>query len=149
MKYGEVGEICAKIDTMFLYYEGNMEETTAVKKVHADGAVWLHTGDIGSVDEEGFITLCGRIRRVIVRRSFKISAYTIEDKISEHSAVQECVAVGVTDEDEEYVPMAYVVLKPDIYADKKKIEEELYKKCCRELKEYEVPKYFRFLDKNY
>lgn len=145
LPYGEVGEICALTDTMFLYYEGNLTETNAIKKKHPDGKVWLHTGDLGFVDEEGFITLCGRLRRVIVRRAFKIAAYTIEDKISEHPAVKECVAVEVADKEEEHVPMAFIVLK-DVVADKESFRKSIYEKCRSELKEYEIPKYFQIVE---
>ena len=144
LPYGESGEICALADTMFLYYEGNLDETNAVKRLHPDGKVWLHTGDIGFIDEEGFVTLNGRARRVIVRQAFKISAYTIEDKICEHPAVRECVAVEVNDEEEEHVPMAYIVLK-DNGGDEEVHKANIYDKCCRELKEYEIPKYLRFV----
>ena len=145
LRYGEEGEICALADTMFLYYEGNMEQTNDVKRVHADGKAWLHTGDLGTIVEDGYISLSGRLRRVIVRGGFKISAYTIEDKISEHAAVKECVAVEVEDSQEEHVPMVYIVLK-DFDLNLQDIQDELLQKCCSELKEYEIPKYFRFVD---
>lgn len=145
LPYGESGEICSLTDTMFLFYEGNPEETNAVKQLHPDGKVWLHTGDLGFVDEDGFITLNGRARRVIVCLGFKISAYTIEDKICEHSAVKECVAVEVKDDIEEHVPMAYIVLK-DENADHESTKQSIYAKCLSELKEYEIPKYFRIVE---
>ncbi len=145
LSYGQVGEICALTDTMFLYYEGNEAETELIKKLHPDGKVWLHTGDLGYVDECGFITLSGRARRVIVRRAFKISAYTIEDKICEHPLVKECVAVEVYDEIDEHVPMAYIVLK-DGCSDEENIRQSIYDKCRSELKEYEIPKYFRIVE---
>ena len=145
LPYGEVGEICALANTMFLHYEGDSEATNAVKKIHSDGKLWLHTGDLGFIDEEGFVTLCGRMRRVIVRSAFKISAYTIEDKICEHPAVKECVAVEVKDEKEEHVPMAYIVLKEDA-GNIDNVKKSIVDKCCSELKEYEIPKYFRIVD---
>ncbi|MBQ4052124.1 MAG: acyl--CoA ligase [Clostridia bacterium] len=145
LPYGKVGEICALADTMFLYYQNNEEETQNVKRLHEDGNVWLHTGDLGYIDEDGYITLQGRLRRVIIRKAFKISAYTIEDKICQHPDVKECVAVEVKDEIEEHVPMAYIVLKDgidDIEGAKQSVQE----KCISELKDYEVPKYFRFVN---
>lgn len=141
LPYGECGEICSLTDTMFLHYEGNPEETKAVKQIHSDGKTWLHTGDLGFVDKDGFVTLSGRARRVIVRQGFKISAYTIEDKITEHPAVKECVAVEVKDTNEEHVPMAYIVLQ-DEKADVESAKQSIYEKCAAELKEYEIPKYF-------
>ena len=145
LPYGVVGEVCVLAETTFLYYEGRPEETRLVKRMHADGNVWLHTGDLGVIDEDGFLTLQGRARRVIVRRGFKISAYTIEDKICELPMVKECVAVEVVDQGEEHVPMAFVRLKHGIAPDDK-IKESIVAKCTSELKEYEVPKYIRFVE---
>ncbi len=145
MPYGEIGEICVLTDTIFLGYEGDEAATSAMKKLHADGKEWLHTGDLGFVDEEGFVTLKGRIRRVIIRQGFKISAYTIETKVTEHADVKECVAVQVADGVEEHVPMIYVVLnQPN--KDIEGAEKSILQKCRDELKEYEVPKYIRIVD---
>ena len=144
LPYGEVGEVCVLAETMFLYYEGRPEETMAVKKMHPDGKVWLHTGDLGMIDEDGFLTLQGRARRVIVRRGFKISAYTIEDKICEHPGVKECVAVEVEDSEEEHVPMVFIVLKEGNTTDAD-VRESIIAKCRSELKEYEIPKHIQFV----
>ena len=140
LPYNKSGEICALTDTMFLKYANNDGETRAVKKLHKDGQIWLHTGDLGFIDENGHVFLEGRIRRVIIRQGFKISAYTIEDKLTEHPLVKECVAVEVEDSTEEHVPMAFVVLKNPVM-DEKAFTKELREKCIKELKEYEVPKY--------
>ncbi len=144
LTYGESGEICSLTDTIFLGYDNNPTETDIVKQMHSDGKTWLHTGDLGFVDEDGFITLNGRARRVIVRQGFKISAYTIEDKITEHPAVKECVAVQVRDAVEEHVPMVYIILK-DETADKDTVKQRIYDKCRSELKEYEIPKYIQIV----
>lgn len=146
LKYGEIGEVCSLGDTMFIEYENNPVETNNVKQLHSDGKIWLHTGDLGYIDEEGYLTLSGRARRVIVRLAFKISAYTIEDKICEHPAVKECVAVGVKDEVEEQTPMAFIVLKDEFKDNKEIIENDIFKKCNSELKGYEIPKYFKIVD---
>lgn len=144
LPYGKIGEICALADTMFLYYQGNEKETQNVKRLHTDGNVWIHTGDLGYIDNDGYVTLQGRLRRVIIRKAFKISAYTIEDKICEHPEVKECVAVEVKDKVEEHVPMAYIVLK-DGNSDTESAKQSIYEKCVAELKDYEVPKYFRIV----
>ena len=144
LPYGKEGEICVLANTMFLYYEGNKGDTDSVKKVHQDGKVWLHTGDLGIIDEDGFVFLKGRLRRVIIRLGFKISAYTIEDKISEHPAVKECVAVEVKDKEEEHVPMAFVLLN-DGYTDETAIVDDILKKCEKELKAHEIPKHIKIV----
>ena len=146
LEYGEVGEICSLTDTKFIRYENNEEKTNAVRVKHSDGLIWLHTGDIGIVDSEGFVTVVGRKERVIVRLAFKIAASTIEDKICEHSAVKECVAVAVKDVKEEHCPMAFITLKNEYKDNANYILEDIKKKCISELKEYELPKYFEVVE---
>lgn len=145
-KYGELGEICSLTDTSLLYYQGNDEETKKILQVHNDGNAWIHTGDLGFIDPEGFVHLKGRARRVITRLGFKLSAYNIEDKITEHKAVKECVTVSVDDDMEEHVPMAYIVLKDEFKDMKDIILCDIHSKCQKELKEHEVPKYFRLVE---
>lgn len=145
LTYGQNGEICSLANTTFIGYENNEEATNEVKKTHnIDSKVWLHTGDLGFIDEEGFIHLGGRARRVIIRLGFKISAYTIEDKASENQYVKECVAVSVKDNKEEHVPMLYVVPK-DLTINKNEIEVSI-RETCKELKEYEIPKYINIVE---
>lgn len=146
-KYGEIGEICSLTKTKMLYYENNEEQTNRVKKQHPDGNIWLHTGDLGYIDEDGFIHLSGRTSRVITRLGFKISAYTIEDKITEYYAVKECVTVSVSDKDEEHVPMSFVVLKEEYKDSAEIIKNEIFDKCYMELKEYEIPKHIMIIEK--
>lgn len=146
LPYGETGEVCCLTDTLFIGYENNTEETDKCKRLHEDANYWLHTGDLGSVDEDGFISLSGRITRVIVRQGFKIAAYTIEDKISELEIVKECVAVSVKDETEEHVPMAFVVLNEVCIENENTVRELIADKLQQDLKEYEIPKYIQFID---
>lgn len=145
LPYGQVGEICSLANTMFMGYENNPEMTKEIKVEHEDGNTWLHTGDLGYIDDGGYIHLEGRARRVIIRLGFKISAYTIEDNITENDCVKECVAVSVKDEDEEHVPMVYIVLK-DGNIDKKMAKQQILDRCQKTLKEYEIPKYVRIVD---
>lgn len=147
LPYGEIGEICACCNTSFLQYAQNKEETRKVKKIHDDGKVWLHTGDLGFVDSDGYIFLSGRARRVIIRQGFKISAYTIEDKICELQEVKECVAVEAPDKEEEHVPAVFVVMTEDSTTDLDSAKELIRNKCIDELKEYEVPKHICILEK--
>ena len=112
--YGEIGEVCTLSNTCFMGYEGNNEATKKSLRRYDDGKLWLHTGDKGYVDKDGFIFLKGRSERVIVRLGFKLSAYTIEDAITSLPFVSECITVEVPDKDEEHVPMAFVTLKDNL-----------------------------------
>ena len=67
---------------------------------HADGQIWAHTGDVGYMDEDGFVYLDSRIKRMIIRHDgFKVFPSMIENVISRHPAVHQCSVVGCTDKD--------------------------------------------------
>ena len=143
LPYGEIGEVCTLSKTCFLRYEGNEEATNKTLKMHDDGKLWLHTGDQGYMDEDGFIFLNGRKERVIVRLGFKLSAYTIEDAITSLPYVSECITVEVPDKAEEHVPMSFVVLKKGYKLNENDAEELIIDESKKSLKENEVPKYVR------
>lgn len=146
LPYGEVGEICSLSNTHFMRYEGNEEATNRTLRKHNDGNYWLHTGDQGYIDEDGYIFLMGRNERVIVRLGFKISAYTIEDAITSLPFVSECIAVEVPDSTEEHVPMAFVVLKNGIDLDANEAQNLIMESCKDILKENEIPKHIMVVD---
>lgn len=146
LPYGELGELCSLSHTKFLEYENNPEATKECKRLHDDQNVWMHTGDLGYIDSEGYVHLGGRTRRVIVRQGFKISAYTIEDSISNIDFVKECVAVSVMDKDEEHVPMVYIVLKDEYKNRKDNWSKIIFDYCIKNLKEYEIPKYLQIVN---
>lgn len=146
LPFGEVGEICAYSDTQFLCYDKDEKQTAETKILHKDGKVWLHTGDLGIIDEEGFIFLKGRIRRVITRAGFKISAYTIEDTITALPMVKECVAVQVKDKVDENVPMVFIVLNKSDIGNEEAVKRIILGKCAKDLKTYEIPKHIQFVE---
>lgn len=142
LKYGEIGEICTLSQTCFLEYQNNPEATAKTLRLHKDGKRWLHTGDLGYIDSDGFIFVKGRNERVITRLGFKLSAYTIEDAITSIPFISECVTVEVPDKEEEHVPMAFVVKKQDCSYDDDKVIQTVRESCLHSLKENEIPKYF-------
>lgn len=142
----ELGELCVKTTTMFREYAFKPDETSKIKQLHSDGEYWIHTGDLGRVDEDGFVHIEGRLRRVIIRRAFKIFPGTIEKVIMTHNAVKECVTVGVNDASELSVPMSFIVLNDDKEYDENIVINELKSLCEKELKDYEVPMYFSVID---
>ncbi len=149
LKRFEEGEICIHSDSVFVEYLNNPEETSRVKQKHADGKYWIHTGDLGYIDNDGFVYITGRAKRLIKREAFKISPDTIENAIMLLEEVKDCVVVGVTDLEYEnsFVPMAFVELYPEFVNRFKEIEPKILECCNKELPDYEIPKYIKFIDK--
>lgn len=141
------GEICILSDSSFVKYINNEEETKEVKQLHNDGNLWVHTGDLGYVDEDGFIYMIGRSKRLIKRAAFKIAPITIEKVLLTIPYINDCVVVGVSDEEEQEVPMAYVELKEEYQEQFDDIKEKIITKLKEELPDYEIPKYILSKDK--
>ena len=148
---GERGELCICSPSMMKGYYGKPEETANILRTHEDGTVWAHTGDVGYMDEDGFVYLDSRIKRLIIRHDgFKVFPSMIENVISQHPAVHQCSVVGCTDKDhvQGRLPFVFVVLKPEAAASTKKrqIIKELRQMCAEELPEYVQPVGYKFLD---
>ncbi len=139
------GEICVATDTLFKEYKNNKKATDEAKMKY-EGKDWLKTGDLGYVDEEGYVHVEGRLRRVIIRKAFKIFPGTIEEVILTHPAVKDCVTVGVKDKEDGYSPMAHIALKDEFVGFENEILEQVKEKCEKELKDYEQPKYYNVVD---
>lgn len=145
--YNEHGEICISTPTMMLGYMGLPEETAKVIRTHSDGRVWVHTGDIGYMDEEGYVFLDARIKRVIIRHDgFKVFPTLIENVIASHPAVELCAAVAMPDRSKVQgcLPIVNVVLKPNIHETREQVLSELEKLCSKELPEYVQPAALKF-----
>lgn len=147
--FGEKGEICVCGPTMMLGYYNNAAETENVIRRHSDGKLWVHTGDIGSMDEDGFVFLDARIKRVIIRHDgFKVFPTVIENVVAEHPAVAVCAAVAAPDKTKPQgkLPFVHIVLKKGVTESKEQIQEEIVQLCKKELPEYVQPAFFRFRD---
>ena len=142
----KVGELYISSDNIFVEYLGNPDETKKIKEIDENGKQWIRTGDLGYIDNDGYIILQGRNRRVINKEAFKISPDTIEEVICALPFVKECVVVGVNDEKSLSVPMAFIVLK-DNSLNFDELVEQIKQKCIEDLPEYEIPSYFEQLDK--
>ena len=139
---GQRGEICICTPTAMKGYYNKPEETAYLLRRHADGQLWAHTGDIGSMDEDGFVYLDARIKRIIIRHDgFKVFPSMIENVISRHPAVHQCCVVGYADTDHTQgrLPFVFVVLEPAATGKKRQILRELRQLCLEELPEYVQP----------
>ena len=141
---GQRGEICICGPTMMKGYYNKPAETAAILQKHPDGRVWVHTGDIGYLDEDGFVYLDSRIKRLIIRHDgFKVFPSMIENVVSRHPAVHQCSVVGCADQDhvQGRLPFVYLVLTPEaaVSGKRKQIIRELRQMCAEELAEYVQP----------
>lgn len=145
---GQRGELCISGPCLMKGYYNKPEETAILLRRHPDGRVWAHTGDMGYLDEDGFVYLDSRIKRMIIRHDgFKVFPSMIENVVSRHPAVHQCSVVGCTDKDHTQgrLPFVYIVLKADITAKKKQVIRELERMCAEELPEYVQPVAYKFI----
>lgn len=148
LPFGESGEMCIYTPTMMAGYYGKQEETDKVIKKHSDGRMWIHSGDLGYVDEDGCVYINGRLKRMIIRYDgFKVFPPFIEDVVSTHNAIDTCCAVGTPDKNhvQGYLPIVFAVLKGE--CNTTSVKEELFALCQKELPEYVQPVDFVFIDK--
>ena len=141
MKYGELGEICILTPTRMLEYYDRPEETTSVLHCHEDGNVWIHSGDIGYVTEDGFVFVVDRIKRMIIRRGFKVFPSEIENVILKHSDVTSCAVIGIDDKNDDKAPFAYVVCKSTDSIDEE-TQQKLITQLISIIENSDLPPYF-------
>jgi len=132
--FGEEGEICMTGRNMMAGYHNKPEETANVMQRHADGKIWIHSGDIGTIDEDGFIYIRGRIKQIIIKfDGHKVFPVSIEGILNRHKAVGECAVVGIPDPDHAQgeVPLGIVELKSTLTGevDLEKLRLELLALC--------------------
>ena len=139
-------EICVRSELKFLGYYKNEEATKNLIQTHVDGNPWLHTGDIGYLDDEGNIFVIGRKKRMIVRHDgSKVFPVEIEDCIMRHPSVAACAVVPMQDPDhsESHLPKAFVVLKE---SETQVTIKELMAYCEANLPVHLVPAAIEFID---
>ena len=138
LKTGEVGEILAKGPRIMSGYWRDEEKTA--QTLTADG--WLRTGDVGWMDEEGYIYLAGRGDDMIIRGGENISPEEVEDVLHSHPKIDEAAVIGVPDPEWGQQPMAVVVLKKGETA----IPEEIIEYCRSKLAGFKRPRSVVFID---
>ncbi len=133
----ENGEVVCRGPQTFIGYYANEEETSRILK---DG--WYYTGDIGHVDEEGFLYLVDRLKDIIVSNGEKIYSAEIEAVLMKHPSVARAAVIGVPDAYFGEVPHAYIELKKQAAA----TAEELMEFCRQELAAYKVVRKVVFME---
>jgi long-chain acyl-CoA synthetase len=135
---GESGEIMIRGDNVMKGYYKAPELTS--EAIEPDG--WLHTGDLGYMDADGFVFVTGRTKELIIKGGENIAPKEIDEVLYAHPAVQDCAAVGIPDEYYGEDILCGVVLKPGVTA----TEEELIRHCREQLGYFKTPRRIRFMD---
>ena len=139
-KFNETGEIVINNKALMMGYLNDEAETNEALQIHDDGHVWLHTGDLGYMDEDGFIYYQGREKRLIITSGYNVYPSYVESVIETHPDVLQCTVVGVPHPYKQEVGKAFVVLKDNVH--NLFIKTELKNYCMKNLSKYMVPASF-------
>ena len=145
LKYGEVGEIVIHSKAFMSGYLNDEAETNTALQVHKDGHIWLHTGDLGYMDKDGFLFYQGRMKRMIITSGYNVYPSHIEEIIEAHPAVLQCTVVGVPHPYKQEVPKAFIVLKEGFHG--LLIKSEIKEYAEKYLAKYMLPKEYVYRKK--
>ena len=141
LKPNEVGEICIYGPTVMSRYLNDIRETKNVLKLHNDGKLWLHTGDMGYMNEEGMIFFKSRLKRMIVSNGYNIYPQYLETQVMQHPAVDTCTVIGVPHKYKQMVPHAYIILKKN-FLETDILKDEIKTFCEQRINNFEkIDKY--------
>ncbi|MCR5067036.1 MAG: AMP-binding protein [Erysipelotrichaceae bacterium] len=140
---GEEGEICLTGPTVMLGYLKNDEETADTLKIHKDKKVYLHTGDLGYMDEEKFVYFKQRIKRMIVTSGYNVYPSQVENVIDGHPKVLYSCVIGVKDAYRMERVKAFIVLRNGIVPDES-IKQEILNYCSQRIAKYAMPREIEF-----
>src|SRR5205085_2724957 len=134
---GKPGELCTRGYSVMLGYWNNLEATADA----IDQARWMHTGDLATMDAEGYINIVGRIKDMIIRGGENIYPREIEEFLYTHPKVAESHVVGVPDSHYGEQIMVWVKCKEGAIM----TEDELHRFCKGQIMDYKIPKYVKFV----
>lgn len=140
---GEMGEICLTGPTLMKEYINNPKETSQTLRVHDDGLTYLHTGDLGRMDEDGFIYFVQRLKRMIITNGYNVYPSQVENIIDSHEAVMFSTVIGVKDEVRKQRVKAFIVLKPG-FSPTDEIKESIKAHCEKNIAKYALPREYEY-----
>lgn len=143
--YGTEGEICISGPSVMLGYLDQPEETANTLRVHGDGRVWLHTGDLGTMDEDGFIYFKQRIKRMIITSGYNVYPSQIENILDGFESVQMSCVIGVPDPYKVQKVKAFVMLKSG-YEPSEETKQSILAYCKKNIAKYAMPYDIEFRD---
>jgi Acyl-CoA synthetases (AMP-forming)/AMP-acid ligases II len=140
---GEVGQICISGPTVMHLH--NNRELFEPLKTHSDGMTWLHSGDLGLMDDDGYVAYRGRIDRMVISSGYNVYPNQVEEILNSHSAVDSSCVVGIPDEIKTHVVRAFIVLNKNVERTDQLIRE-IQRYCWDNLPKYSVPKDIRVVE---
>ena len=140
---GTEGEICISGPTVMLGYMDNPEETAQTLRCHSDGRVWLHTGDLGYMDADGFVYFRQRIKRMLVTNGYNVYPSQLENIIDGHEKVLLSCVIGISDERRGQRIKAYIVPMPGIEPSEA-LKAEILDYCKDRIAKYALPREVEF-----
>ena len=137
------GEICVSGPTVMLGYMDNPAETAQTLRHHGDGRIWLHTGDLGHMDQDGFVYFRQRLKRMIITSGYNVYPSQLENIIDGHEKVLLSCVIGVKDPYRVQRVKAYVVPMPGVEPTEE-LKEELLTYCSARIAKYAMPREIEF-----
>ncbi len=138
LPYGEEGEILLAGPTVMMEYAGHPEESAATLRTHADGLTWVYTGDLGKMDDQGFIYFSGRAKRMIISSGYNVYPGQLENILDAHELVQMSCVIGVPDPYKMQKVKAFVKLVPGTVASEN-VKNTLLDYCRKNIAKYAMP----------
>ena len=137
------GEICISGPTVMLGYMDNPEETANTLRQHGDGRIWLHTGDLGYMDQDGFVYFKLRIKRMLITSGYNVYPTQLENIIDGHEKVLLSCVIGIKDAYRGQKVKAYVVPMPGVEPTEE-LRQELLAYCGAHIAKYAIPREIEF-----
>ena len=137
------GEICISGPTVMMGYMDNPEETAHTLRRHYDGRIWLHTGDLGYMDQDGFVYFRLRIKRMVVTNGYNVYPSQLENIIDGHEKVLLSCVIGVKDSRRGQIVKAYIVPMPGIEPTEE-LKQEILTYCSGHIAKYAMPREIEF-----
>jgi long-chain acyl-CoA synthetase len=142
-KVGEIGEIVISGPSVMKGYVNNEKETNETLQLHPDGRIWLHTGDVGRMDEDGYVFFTQRLKRLIISSGYNIYPNEVEEVIMQVPTVLLATVVGVKDKYRGQIAKAFVVPKSHVKPSDK-IKADIMQHCRNNLAKYKWPRAIEF-----
>lgn len=145
LPFGEEGEILLAGPTVMKEYVNQPEETASTLRTHADGLTWVYTGDLGYMDEDGFVYFRGRAKRMIVSSGYNIYPAQIENILDGCDDVHMSCVIGIPDDLKMQVVKAFIMLKPGVEPNEE-TRQRILSYCKKHIAKYAMPAVIEFRD---